>query len=114
MQAFPGLGVHFQRGRLWTHYGDLDRGRGRFEAAVQRLPADVPAQGHLAELEAAIGEKDAAIARLRPRALASDDPDYATQLARILAEAREIDEARRWRDKALVRRSSRHQPGAQF
>jgi tetratricopeptide (TPR) repeat protein len=67
------------------------------------FPAYVPAQGHLAELDAALGETAAAIARLRPLALASDDPDYATQLARILADAGETEEAQTWRDKAEAR-----------
>jgi tetratricopeptide (TPR) repeat protein len=71
--------------------------------AVRRLPAYVPAQGHLAEIDAALGETAAAIARLRPLALASDDPDYATQLARILGNAGQPDEAEAWRSKAQAR-----------
>ena len=85
------------------HHDDLDRGRAWCDAAVRRLPAYVPAQGHLAELEAALGEPAEAIARLRPLALVSDDPDYATQLARILGDAGETDEAQTWRAKAEAR-----------
>jgi hypothetical protein len=73
------------------------------EAAVHRLPVYVPAQGHLAEIEAALGETAAAVARLRPLALASDDPDYATQLARILGESGRTEAAQTWRDRAEVR-----------
>jgi hypothetical protein len=64
---------------------------------------NVAAQGHLAELDAALGETAAAIARLRPLALASDDPDYATQLARILGDAGQTEEAQTWRAKAKAR-----------
>jgi len=100
---FPLAMLEFQRGRLWMERDDLRRARSWFGAAVRRLPAYVPALGHLAELDAALGETTAAIARLRPLALASDDPDYATQLARVLAGAGQTVEAQTWRGKAEVR-----------
>jgi tetratricopeptide (TPR) repeat protein len=92
--------LEFQRGKLWLEHGDLRRARAWCDAAVRRLPAYVPAQGHLAELDAALGDPAAAIARLRPLALTSDDPDYATQLARILGDAGHPEEAQIWRDEA--------------
>ncbi len=95
--------LEFQRGQLWMEHDDLRRARAWCDAAVRRLPAYVPAQGHLAELDAALGETAAAIARLRPLALASDDPDYATQLARILGDAGQTEEAQTWRGKAEAR-----------
>ncbi len=100
---FPPAMLEFQRGRLWMEHDDLRRARAWFYAAVRRLPAYVPAQGHLAELDAALGETAAAIARLRPLALASDDPDYATQLARILDGAGQTEEAHTWRGRAEAR-----------
>jgi tetratricopeptide (TPR) repeat protein len=100
---FPLALLEFQRCRLWLEHDDLRRARVWCAAAVRRLPAYFPAQGHLAELDAALGETAAAIARLRPLALASDDPDYATQLARILSTAGETAEAQKWRDKAEAR-----------
>jgi tetratricopeptide (TPR) repeat protein len=100
---FPLAMLELQRGKLWMEHDDLRRGRAWCEAAVRRLPAYVPAQGHLAELDAALGETAAAIARLRPLALASDDPDYATQLARILGDAGQTEEAQTWRGKAEAR-----------
>jgi tetratricopeptide (TPR) repeat protein len=103
ISPFPLAMVEFQRGRLWMEHDDLRRARSWFDAAVRRLPAYVPAQGHLAELDAALGETAAALARLRPLALASDDPDYATQLARILGNAGHIGEAQTWRGKAEAR-----------
>ena len=100
---FPLAILEFQRGQLWIAHDDLRRARAWCEAAVRRLPAYVPAQGHLAELEAAVGETAPAITRLRPLALASDDPDYATQLARILGDAGQTAEAQTWRGTAAAR-----------
>jgi tetratricopeptide (TPR) repeat protein len=100
---FPLAMLEFQRGKLWMEHDDLRRARAWCEAAVRRLPAYVPAHGHLAELDAALGETPAAIARLRTLALASDDPDYATQLARILADTGQTEEAEAWRGKAEAR-----------
>jgi tetratricopeptide (TPR) repeat protein len=100
---FPLAMLEFQRGQLWMEHDDLRRARAWCDAAVRRLPAYVPAQGHLAELDAVLGETAAAIARLRPLALASDDPDYATQLARILSDAGQTEEAQTWRAKAEAR-----------
>jgi tetratricopeptide (TPR) repeat protein len=100
---FPLATLEFQLGQLWMEHDDLRRARAWCEAAVRRLPAYVPAQGHLAEIEAALGETAAAIARLRPLALASDDPDYATQLARILGDAGQTEDAQTWRGKAEAR-----------
>jgi tetratricopeptide (TPR) repeat protein len=100
---FPVAMLELQRGQLWVAHDDLRRARAWCEAAVRRLPAYVPAQGHLAELDAALGDMGAAIARLRPLARASDDPDYATQLARILGDAGQAEEAQTWRGKAQAR-----------
>jgi tetratricopeptide (TPR) repeat protein len=100
---FPVAILEFQRGQLWMEHGDLRRARVWCDAAVRRLPAYVPAQGHLAELDSALGQTAAAIARLRPLALASDDPDYAMQLARILGNTGQTEEAQTWRGKAEAR-----------
>jgi tetratricopeptide (TPR) repeat protein len=100
---FPLAMLEFQHGKLWMEHDDLRCARACFGAAVRRLPAYVPAQGHLAELDAALGETPAAIDRLRPLALASDDPDYATQLARILDDTGQTEEAQTWRGKAEAR-----------
>ena len=97
---FPLAALELQRGQLWIENDDLHRARIWCDAAVRRLPEYVPAQGHLAEIEAALGEAAAALARLLPLARASDDPDYATHLARILGDAGQVDEAQAWRDKA--------------
>jgi tetratricopeptide (TPR) repeat protein len=95
--------LDFERGHMWQEHGDLARAREWLRAAWVRLPAYARAEGHLAEVEAALGEHEAAIARLTRLATASDDPDYAAQLARILGEDGRLEEARVWRARAEVR-----------
>ena len=97
VSPFPLATLDFQLGLMWMNEGRLDHARRSFEAAWRRVPAYASAQGHLAEVEAELGEVDSAVARLYSLAVSSDDPDYAAQLARILAEAGRADESRRWR-----------------
>lgn len=103
VSPFPLAWLYFQQGLMWMREGNLERAREFFEAAHARLPAYAAAQGHLAEVEAATGNRARAVELLRPLAQTSDDPDYAAQLARILAEAGQAEEARRWRDAAAAR-----------
>jgi tetratricopeptide (TPR) repeat protein len=106
ISPFPLAVLDFQRGQMWMEHGDIYRARVSLDAAIRRLPAYVPAQGHLAEVEAALGDRPAAIARLRPLSLTSDDPEYAATLAGILADsgqAGHIEEARIWRERAQAR-----------
>jgi tetratricopeptide (TPR) repeat protein len=93
----------FQRAKMWLAQGDLRWARSWLDAAHRRLPAYAPAQGHLAEVEAALGETDSAIARLRPLTISSDDPDYPAQLACILTKVGRVAEAREWRARAAAR-----------
>ncbi len=103
VSPIPLAQLHFQRATMWLAQGDLSRGRSWLGAAIRRLPAYAPAQGHLGEVEAALGDTDSAIARLRPLTISSDDPDYPAQLARILTEVRRAQEAREWRARAAAR-----------
>jgi hypothetical protein len=57
----------------------------------------------LAEVEADLGNPEAALARLYPLAVSSDDPDYAAQLARILGQMGRNDESSVWRRGAADR-----------
>ncbi|MFF3920655.1 tetratricopeptide repeat protein [Streptomyces sp. NPDC001852] len=84
VSPFPLAMLEFQCGQAWLSTGDLARARIWLESAIRRLPAYVPAQGHLAEIDAAEGRAAVAILRLRRLALESDDPHYGAQLARIL------------------------------
>jgi tetratricopeptide (TPR) repeat protein len=88
--------LDFQLGLMWMSQGRLGDARTSFEAARRRVPAYAPAQGHLAEVEAELGEIEAAVARLSSLAASSDDPDYAAQLARILGDAGRAQESRHW------------------
>jgi hypothetical protein len=69
---FPHAWLDFARGLMWAEQaGDPARGERHYRRAVARLPAFAPAQLHLAELEAARGDRAAALARLAPL----DDPE---------------------------------------
>ena len=103
ISPFPLALLDFQLGLMWMRQEQLVRARTYFEAAIRRVPAHAAAQGHLAEVEAALGEPEAAIVRLTPLAVSSDDPDYAAQLARILSEIGRSDESLAWRRKAASR-----------
>jgi tetratricopeptide (TPR) repeat protein len=100
VSPFPVAWLYFQQGLMWMREGQFERAREFFEAAHTRLPAYAAAQGHLGEVEAAMGHTTRAIELLRPLAMNSDDPDYAAQLARILGGT---EEAQRWRDVAAAR-----------
>ena len=95
--------LDFQHGRMWMRASENERARRAFASAVRLVPAYAPAQGHLAEAEAAIGETCAAVSRLLPLTRSSDDPDYAAALARILRDAGREDEAAAWRAAAASR-----------
>lgn len=100
---FPLAQLDFRQGLMWMEQGELDRALLWFKAAVRRLPAYAPAQGHMAEVEAALGEPEAAIARLLPLTTSSDDPDYAASLASILSASGRGEEAAEWRSKTAGR-----------
>jgi tetratricopeptide (TPR) repeat protein len=103
VSPFPLALLDFQLGAMWMRQGRINEARTCFKAAIRRVPAYAPAQGHLAEIEAELGEPEAALARLYPLAISSDDPDYAAQLARILAEMGRTDASRAWRQLAAAR-----------
>ncbi len=96
VSPFPLAFLEFQLGLMWMHAGRLNHARTAFDAARRRVPAYAPAQGHLAEVEAQMGESESAVASLHALAISSDDPDYAAQLARILGDAGRDVESRHW------------------
>src|SRR6516162_2629798 len=103
VSPFPLALLDFQLGLMWMRQDRLNQARACFEAAISRVPAYAAAQGHLAEVEADLGNPDAALARLYPLAGSSDDPDYAAQLARILGEMGRREESVAWRRMAASR-----------
>jgi tetratricopeptide (TPR) repeat protein len=103
VSPFPLALVAFQLGLMWMDEGRPEDARKSFEAALRSVPAYAPAQGHLAEVEAQLGEMESALARLYSLAASCDDPDYAANLARILQDAGREDESRHWRRVAEAR-----------
>jgi tetratricopeptide (TPR) repeat protein len=103
VSPFPVASLDFRRGLMWLGQRDLHTARAWFDAAVQRVPAYAPALGHLAEVDAALGARDAAIDRLRPLAASSDAPEYAASLASVLSDAGQPLEAEPWRRSAAAR-----------
>jgi tetratricopeptide (TPR) repeat protein len=103
VSPFPIASLDYRRGLMWLGQGDLPAARSWFAAAQGRVPAYAPALRHLAETDAALGNHQAAISRLRPLASFSDDPQYAASLARVLSAAGHHGEAREWRDRAAAR-----------
>ena len=103
VSPFPLALLDFQLGLLWMNEGRWDDARAAFDAARRRVPAYAPALGHLAEVEAEMGDTESAVGRLYSLAISSDDPDYAAQLARILGNAGRSRESRHWRRLAAAR-----------
>src|SRR5713101_7001360 len=56
VSPFPLALLDFQLGLMWMNNGQLEDARTSFDAARRRVPAYAPAQGHLAEVEAELGE----------------------------------------------------------
>ena len=103
VSPFPLALLDFQMGRMWMDNDQLDQARSSFDAARRRVPAYAQAQGHLAEVDAQLGEIDSAVASLQKLAESADDPDYAAQLARILGHAGPNSKSRFWRGLAAAR-----------
>jgi tetratricopeptide (TPR) repeat protein len=76
--------------QTWMQTGHLERPEERVAAT----------QG---EETGSMGSYERAIARLRPLANSSDDPEYAAQLALVLTEVGQLDEAHHWRAVAATR-----------
>jgi len=91
---FPLAMLDFQRGHLWHAEHQLSRARTWYLAALKRVPEFATAQGHLAEVEAAVGEVETAIARLRRMVNVSDDPEFPAQLAWLLQSSGRTEESR--------------------
>jgi tetratricopeptide (TPR) repeat protein len=97
VSPFPLALLDFQMGRMWMDENQLDDARRFFHTAWFCVPDYAQALGHLAEVEAQLGEIESAVASLHSLAASTDDPDYAAQLARILMEAGRDGESRLWR-----------------
>lgn len=103
VSPFPLAFLLFDEGAMWMRHGDLGRARVLFESALRRLPDYAAARCHLAEVDAALGEIDTAVALLEPLAQNADDPEAAALLARILTANGRADAALPWRRQAAQR-----------
>jgi len=73
---FPAAAVWFARGLMWSEQaGDPRRGAAMYAQALRAVPSYVPARLHLAELEAARGDTDDALAHLERIVAISHDPE---------------------------------------
>jgi tetratricopeptide (TPR) repeat protein len=99
---FPVAQLCFQRGVMWAEQAeDPERALPHYVEAVRRLPAYGVANVHLAELEAGLGRRDAAIARLRGIVDHSADPEPAGLLGELLLAKDASDTA----SQALIQRA---------
>lgn len=82
---FPVAQLCFQRGVMWAEQaGNPERALPHYVEAVRRLPEYVVANVHLAELEAQLGRRDAAVERLRGIVDHSADPEPKGLLGELL------------------------------
>ena len=81
---FPLAELDLRRGLMWLAERDLPAAGAWFDAAVRRVPAYAPAVGHLAEVDAALGDLVGRHLPPRPLAVSSDDLEYAATLAGVL------------------------------
>jgi tetratricopeptide (TPR) repeat protein len=73
---FPAAAVWFARGLMWSEQaGDPRRGAAMYALALREVPSYVPANLHLAELDAARGDTDDALAHLERIVAISRDPE---------------------------------------
>jgi tetratricopeptide (TPR) repeat protein len=103
VSPFPVASLDLRQGLMWLDRGHLAAAGAWFDAALRRVPSYAPALLHRARVDAALGARDAAIDRLRPLALSSDDPAHASTLAGLLADAGHPQQARQWRISAATR-----------
>ncbi len=99
---FPLVFVDFQRGLMAEDAGDLSRAAARYGSVLRRLPGHTLAAVHLAAIELARGQTDAAanvLAALGP----SEDPEVNALRADVLERAQRGVEAERLRQAVATR-----------
>jgi tetratricopeptide (TPR) repeat protein len=100
VSPFPVAWIEFQQGQMWERAGQVTKARADYEAAVARLPAYATAQAHLAGLQAALGDREGAIVRLRAVVAGASDPEFLGQLAALLDEVGRPEEAAPFKTRA--------------
>ncbi len=103
VSPFPLAMLDFQRGHLWHAEDQLTHARTWYLAALKRLPEFAMAQGHLAEVDAALGDVESAITRWRNLVNVSDDPEFPAQLAWFLKSTGRTEESQSWLAESAAR-----------
>jgi tetratricopeptide (TPR) repeat protein len=89
VSPFPVAWLWQQQGQMWEKRGQLARARTLYQAAIERVPGYAHAVSHLAGLS----PPTRAIELLRGILPTSDDPEYRAQLAVLLRENAQPEEA---------------------
>jgi tetratricopeptide (TPR) repeat protein len=85
VSPFPVAQLCFQRGVMWAELAARpERALPHYAEAVRRVPGYVVANVHLAEIEASLGRRDAAIERLRAIVDLTADPEPLGLLGKLL------------------------------
>ena len=103
VSPFPVAWLLHQHGMMWMRAGEFERARRLIQSAIEVLPSYLQAQVHLASIEAALGNADAARSRLRRFVETADDPEAAGVLASVEHLAGAADDARHWQGLAAAR-----------
>src|SRR5690606_35208397 len=102
VSPFPVAQLCFQRGVMWGEQAaNPERALPHYVEAVRRLPGYVVANVHLAELEVELGQRAAALERLRAIVDRPADPEPAGFLGELLSSGAPPDPAGR----ALIERA---------
>ncbi len=99
---FPVAWIEFQRGFLWERQGQPAKAITYYRASTERLPEYAVAQAHLAGLIAAEGDRAKGIAILREVTKTATDPEFVGQLAGLLEEVGQKDEAASMKQQATA------------
>jgi tetratricopeptide (TPR) repeat protein len=89
-------------GEVHFRTGDWDGAQRRYASAAGLQPDDVALLDHLAELQAARGEYEQAIATYEQVVARSPRPEFFHALGDVCARARKTNDAQRWHDQALA------------
>jgi tetratricopeptide (TPR) repeat protein len=103
VDPMPLAWLHTQMGIALLRFGQIERARTFFAAAVERLPGYALAEEHLAECETLLGETEAARARYLRVIAQTDNPEFMAALAGLEQDAGRAQEAELWRTRAQAR-----------
>ncbi|MCB1552319.1 MAG: hypothetical protein KDJ14_00825 [Xanthomonadales bacterium] len=114
VDPMPLAWLHTQMGIALLRFGDIERARTFFAAAVDRLPGYALAEEHLAECETLLGRFDRARARYHRVIEQTGNPEFIAALSGLERTTGHIEEADAWHARARARYASllKRQPAA--